>query len=114
MKTDTILLALLLSAAANAAIAADDPVPAGTHRYVVERTFPAGALDGLDAAKKAQVNATNERFGVRWVMSYATADKTRTFCIYEAPDEIAIREAAKANAIPVDTITEVPVTLESH
>jgi len=45
-----------------------NPSPAansGIHRYLVERTFPAGALDGLDAALKAKVNANNARFGVR-------------------------------------------------
>lgn len=112
MKTLAIVLSLLLSGAAFAA----DPAVANsaTHRYIVERTFPKGALDGLDAATKAKVNQTNARFGVRWVTSYATADKTRTFCVYEAPDELAIREAAKANALPVDSISEVPVTLDPH
>jgi Protein of unknown function (DUF4242) len=87
-------------------------VPKGPlHRYVIERTFPAGALDGLDAAAKKQVNATNARFGVRWLTSYANADKTHTYCIYEGPSEQAVRDAAKANAIPVDSVAEVPVTL---
>jgi Protein of unknown function (DUF4242) len=85
--------------------------PAGEHRYVVERTFPKGALDGLDAAGKAKVNQTNAKYGARWLMSFANADKTKTYCIYEAPSEAAVREAATANKIPVDSITEVPVTL---
>jgi predicted amidohydrolase YtcJ len=87
---------------------------AATHRYVVQRSFPKGALDGLDAAQKKKVNQTNARFGVTWVMSYATPDKTKTYCIYVAPNEIAIRSAARANHLPVDSITEVPVTLQSH
>jgi len=82
-----------------------------THRYLVERTFPAGKLDGLDAALKEKVNANNTKFGVRWVMSYANAQKTKTYCVYEGPSEAAIRKAAAANGLPVDTITEVPVTL---
>jgi len=81
-------------------------------RYMVERTFPKGALDGVDAAVKAKVNKNNSGFGVNWVMSYANADKTKTYCIYEGPDEDAIRNAAAANSLPVDRITEVPVTLE--
>lgn len=109
MKT---LLALMLSTAIPAAHGggAGQADPA-VHRYLVERSFPAGALDGLDRAAKDQVNATNARFGVTWVMSYANADRTRTYCIYEGPDEAAIREAAEANGIPVDAITRVPVTL---
>lgn len=81
-------------------------------RYMVERTFPKGALDGVDAAVKAKVNKNNSGFGVNWVMSYANADKTKTYCIYEGPDENAIHKAAAANSLPVDRITEVPVTLE--
>ena len=81
------------------------------HRYLVERTFPPGALDGLDAATKKKVNANNATVGVRWVQSYANADKTKTFCVYEGPSEAAIRKAATLNALPVDSIVEVPVTL---
>ena len=86
-------------------------LPEPAHRYMVERTFPAGALDGLDAAGKATVNANNAALGVEWVGSYANADKTKTFCVYEGPSEQAIRDAAAKNAIPVDRITEVPVDL---
>jgi hypothetical protein len=78
------------------------------HRYMIERTFPAGALDGLDSAAKAKVNATNTKFGAQWVTSYANAGKTKTYCVYNAADEAAVRAAAKANGIPVDKITEVP------
>lgn len=81
-------------------------------RYMVERTFPKGALDGVDAAVKAKVNKNNAGVGVNWVTSYANADKTKTYCIYEGPDEDAIRKAAAANGLPVDKITEVPVTLQ--
>lgn len=90
------------------------PVPAlakPAHRYMVERTFPAGALDGLDAAGKVQVNANNAALGVQWVGSYANADKTKTFCVYEGPSAQAIRDAAAKNGIPADVVTEVPVDL---
>ena len=50
---------------------------------MVERTFTPGALDHLDAAVKAKVNANNAKFGVHWLMSYANAEKTRTYCVYE-------------------------------
>lgn len=85
---------------------------AGLHRYMVVRTFPAGALDGLDAAGKKAVNACNATKGVRWVYSYANPDKTKTFCIYEGPNEQSIRDAAAANKIPVDAIFEIPVVLK--
>lgn len=84
---------------------------ASQHRYLVERTFPAGAIDSITSADKAKVNATNSKFGVEWVTSYATDDKTKTYCIYEGPSADAIREAAKANGMNANTVTEVPVTL---
>ena len=46
------------------------------HRYLIKRTFPAGALDGLDEAAKNKVNAINADYRVKWIRSYATADKT--------------------------------------
>jgi hypothetical protein len=87
------------------------PAKSSAHRYLVERTFPAGALKGLDAATKKKVNANNASVGVRWVQSYANADETKTFCVYEGPSEAAVRKAAELNKLPVDSITEVPVTL---
>ena len=95
------------SAASASAPAAKSPV----HRYLVERTFPPGALDGLNAATKKKVNANNATVGVRWVQSYANADKTKTFCVYDGPSVAAVRKAAALNALPVDSIMEVPVTL---
>ena len=100
--------AMEVKAEAAPAVAAPKP---GMRRFMVVRTFPAGALDGLDAAGKKQVNTTNAARDVRWVHSYASADKTRTFCIYEGPSEQAVRDAAAANKIPVDSIVEVPVVL---
>jgi hypothetical protein len=78
---------------------------------LIERTFPAGALEGLDAATKAKVNSNNASVGVRWIQSYANADKTKTFCVYEGPSEAAVRKAAELNKLPVDSVMEVPVTL---
>ena len=38
-----------------------------------------------------------------------TKDKKKTYCIYDAPSEAAIRKSAKVNGLPVDYITEVSV-----
>jgi len=114
MKAFTAVCGPVLVATCALAVAQTPPAASageGSHRYVVERTFTPGALDGLNAALKAKVNANNAKYGVHWLMSYANADKTRTYCIYEGPNEAAIRQAASANQLPVDSITEVPVTL---
>jgi Protein of unknown function (DUF4242) len=115
MKVTLAIACLLL---ASPAFAGDPPAVTTApgakpvvHRYIVERTFPAGALKGLDAATKKKVNTNNSTVGVRWVESYANADETKTFCVYEGPSESAVRKAAELNKLPVDSITEVPVTL---
>ena len=81
-------------------------------RFVVERTFPDGLAipiteEGLRTCLTVVGNNTME--DVTWVHSYVTADKKRTFCIYDAPSPEAIRIAAKRNNLPVDRITEVRV-----
>ena len=111
MKVFCAVTAMTIAASAVAGTANPSQV---THRYLIERTFPAGALDGVDAAAKKKVNENNATLDVTWEKSYANADKTKTFCVYEGPDELAIRDAAKANAIPVDSVTEVPVTLDPN
>jgi Protein of unknown function (DUF4242) len=108
MKILTALVPLLLAARA---FAGDAPTIPEVHRYLIERTFPAGALDGLDAATKAKVNANNASVGVSWIKSFANADRTRTYCVYEGPSEDAIRQAAALNNLPVDRVTEVPIDL---
>lgn len=107
MKSFCAALTVLCFSSAHAA--ADNS--GGVHRYIIERTFPAGALAGLDSTVKETVNANNAKFGVTWEMSYTNKDKTKTYCVYDAPSEEAVREAAKANALPVDSVMEVPLTL---
>jgi hypothetical protein len=81
-------------------------------RYVVERTFP----DGLDiptgqaGTRLCQtVVATNADDAVTWVHSYVSADRRKTFCVYDAPAPEAVRRTAARNELPVDRITEVRV-----
>jgi hypothetical protein len=86
---------------------AAEPAPVA-HRYLIERTFPEGALDGVDAAAKAKVNANNKSLNVGWEKSYTNASKTKTYCIYNGPSEAAVREAARLSGMPVDSVTEIP------
>jgi len=81
-------------------------------RYMVERTFPAGLVvpvntEGANACLK--IVGTNGEQGVTWVHSYVSADKTRSFCIYDGPSPEAIRQVARRTELPVNNITEVSV-----
>ncbi|MEZ4770176.1 MAG: DUF4242 domain-containing protein [Caldilineales bacterium] len=81
-------------------------------RYLVERTFPDGLAIPV-SEQGAQVCMTvvgnNLQGDVTWLHSYVTGDKKKTFCIYDAPSPEAIREAARRNNLPVDSITAVTV-----
>jgi len=81
-------------------------------RYMVERTFPNGLQIPIsDEGERAcgMVIGNNSRKDVTWIHTYVTADKKKTFCIYDAPSPEEIRSTAEANGLPVDQITEVRV-----
>ena len=56
-----------------------------------------------------EVVERNAAEGVTWISSLVSEDKSRTFCIYDAPDPEAIRRTASRNELPVDEITRVTV-----
>ena len=73
--------------------------------FMIERNF-AEVLDiGPDDA--VRVNRINDDVGVQWLVSFLSADKKKTYCLYEASSAEAIREAAVRNGIPCDAIIEV-------
>lgn len=77
--------------------------------FMVERQF----ADQLEAAPGAfdGVNRINDEAGVRWLSSFLSADKRKTFCLYEADDVDAIRTAAVRAGLPADAIVELSGTL---
>jgi DNA mismatch repair protein MutH len=81
-------------------------------RYLVERTFPEGLhipVDTQGADVCMTVVAGNASSGVTWVHSYVSEDLKKTFCIYDGPNPEAIRETARRNNLPIDSITAVSV-----
>jgi hypothetical protein len=81
-------------------------------RYVVEREFPDGLQIPPDEAGAKLCRAlveTNLADQVTWVHSYVSADKRKTFCVYDAPSPEAVRRTANRNKLPVERITEVRV-----
>ena len=81
-------------------------------RYMVERTFTEGLHIPSDSEGAQALRGVVERNageGVTWVHSYVTPDKTRSFCVYDAPSPEAIRKTAELNGVPVDAIHEVQV-----
>lgn len=73
--------------------------------FVIERTFDEPVLVPVDAA--AEINLINDEEDVRWVFSYLSLDRTKTYCLYEAPSADAIRAAAERAGLPADSVIEV-------
>lgn len=73
--------------------------------FLIERNWAEQLEVTPDAA--AEVTRVNEDVGVRWLFSFLTGDKKKTYCLYEAVSPEAIREAARRANIPADVIVEV-------
>ncbi len=73
--------------------------------YMIERNFAEELdLSGEDIALIEEVNADE---GVRWLFSFLSADRRRSYCLYEAPSPDAILAAARRANTPADAIVEV-------
>ncbi len=73
--------------------------------FMVERQF-AEELE-LTADDADGVNRINDDESVRWLYSFLSADKRKTYCLYEAPSPEAIRRAAVRAGLPADVVVEV-------
>jgi hypothetical protein len=73
--------------------------------YLIERTF-AEQLD-LTSDDVRLIEDVNAGVGVNWLFSFLSADRHRSYCLYEAPSPDAIVEAARLANVPVDQVIEV-------
>ena len=73
--------------------------------FLIERQF-AEELQ-LDAHGVEGIKAVNADAGVDWIYSFLSADRKKTYCLYEAPSAEAIHQAARMNHMPADRIIEV-------
>lgn len=78
-------------------------------KYLIEREIPGVHKLGGEELKGAAAtsNAALAQLGpkVQWVQSFVTEDKT--FCLYLAENEDAVREHAKLSGFPANRIIEV-------
>jgi hypothetical protein len=73
--------------------------------FIIERTFADQLnLTNDDVNVIEEINADE---GVRWLFSFLSADRRRTYCLYEAPSAEAIMTAAGRADVPADEIVEV-------
>ena len=74
-------------------------------RFLIERNF----AEALEVTKEGaeQVRQINDQEGIKWLFSFLSPDKRKTYCLYEAPNAEAIRVAARRADIPADVVIEV-------
>ena len=74
-------------------------------RFLIERNY----AERLEVTKEAADTVTriNNEEGVKWLFSFLSPDKRKTYCLYEAPNADAIRAAARKANIPADVVIEV-------
>ena len=73
--------------------------------FLIERNFAEQLEITPDGVR--EVTEINKEIGVHWLLSFLSADKKKTYCLYEASDPEAIREAARRAGVPADVIIEV-------
>jgi hypothetical protein len=73
--------------------------------YLIERHF-AEQLD-LTSDDVKLIDEANVGEGVRWLFSFLSADRMRSYCLYEAPSPDEIVAAARRANVPVESVVEV-------
>jgi hypothetical protein len=89
-------------------IASAPPAPEGANAmalFLIERNFAEQLQLTNDVARL--VTEVNNDAGVHWLFSFLSADKKKTYCLYEAPTVEAIRDAARRANLPADVVVEV-------
>ncbi|MGA2550811.1 MAG: DUF4242 domain-containing protein [Burkholderiaceae bacterium] len=81
-------------------------------RYLIERSFAEQLVATKDVVEG--IRRINDEEGVEWIFSFLSADKKKTYCIYEAPNPEAIRIAAHRNDVPCDAIIEIGGEIGPH
>jgi hypothetical protein len=74
--------------------------------FLIERNF----AEQLEVSRDdvLQVTQVNADVGIQWLFSFLSADKKKTYCLYEAPSAEAIREAARRLNVPAARRLNVP------
>lgn len=73
--------------------------------FLIERNFAEELNLGSEDVR--QTVKVNEQIGVEWLFSFLSADRKKTYCLYEAEDPELLLEHARVLGIPADVIVEV-------
>ena len=72
--------------------------------FIIERNYAEEVVVPVEAAPN--INLSNDEQDVRWLYSFLSIDRRKSYCLYEAPSIEAIRAAAVRAGLPADVVTE--------
>ena len=73
--------------------------------FLIERNFAEQVQ--MDKEIADHIVEVNTDMGLNWLFSFLSADKKKTYCLYEAPNAESIRENAARLGLPADVVIEV-------
>jgi len=73
--------------------------------FMIERRY-AEQLD-VSPDDLRVVDEANIAEDVRWLYSFLSSDRRKTYCLYDAADPDAIRRAAARAGLPADVVVEI-------
>lgn len=117
LSTSLFVMALIFFFMSNAQAQTSNTLPTKSlpdlKTYLIERDIPgAGQLQAADLKGISQKSCSVIKElgpGIVWLQSYVTGDKI--FCVYQASNEMLLREHAKKGGFPVTSITEINNTI---
>lgn len=73
--------------------------------FMIERRF----AEDVDLSEEdvRTINLVNDQEDVRWLYSFLSTDRRKTYCLYEASSIEAVRRAAVRAGLPADVVIEV-------
>ncbi len=74
-------------------------------KFLIERNF----AEQLEVTPEiaGQIKSVSTDMGMQWLFSFLSADKKKTYCLFEAPNAETVRENARRLNLPADVVVEV-------
>ena len=73
--------------------------------YMVERDFSEEV--NMSAEELEQIKQITSELGADWLYTFLSADKKKSYCIYEATDTDQLMKHAQVIGLPINDIVEV-------
>ena len=74
-------------------------------KFLIERNFSDQMEYDRDIAM--QITTVSSDMVMQWLFSFLSADKKKTYCLFEAPNAEVVRQHAQRLNIPADVVIEV-------